>query len=69
MIDLDKVNAQYKDVPCKHCASKSLRVELRLEAKPLGTWSLSGAQMKTVASEWPWMVCDNCHRESRGSYG
>jgi hypothetical protein len=52
--------------PCGH----PLRIELREEiaAKPLGTFSLAGAQMKVSANrvEWPWAVCDNCGRECKG---
>ena len=53
---------------CKHCGEEfPLRVEWRLVAKPLGTWSLAGAQMKTVATNTPFAICDNCGRESQGS--
>lgn len=56
---------------CKHCGPDfPLRIEMRegLEAKPIGTFSLAGAQMKfsAVKREWPYAVCDNCKRESRG---
>lgn len=59
------------DLWCKHCGpSHPLRIEWReiLEAKPIGTFSLAGAGMKVscVKHEWPWAVCDNCGRESRG---
>lgn len=46
-----------------------LRVEWRAEfgAKPVGSFSLAGAQVKfsAVKREWPYAVCDNCKRESR----
>jgi hypothetical protein len=48
------------------CGKNSPRVEWRLEAKPIGTFSLAGQQMKVTATEWPWLVCDGCGRESRG---
>ncbi len=56
---------------CKHCGpDHPLRIEYReqLEAKPLGSFSLAGAQMKfsAVKRQWPWAVCDNCKRESKG---
>lgn len=54
------------DVPCRNCGAYGLRIETRLEALPIGTYSLAGQQMKIAAREWPWMVCDNCKRESRG---
>ncbi len=43
-----------------------LRIEERIEAKPLGTFSLAGAQMKLSGYRWPYAVCDRCGRESRG---
>jgi hypothetical protein len=59
-------------IPCRDCGQATLRLEYRKElvAKPLGTWSLAGAQMKTAAveGEWPWCVCDNCGGESRGKH-
>lgn len=53
--------------PCPDCLRYTLRLELRLEARPLGTWSLSGAQPKTSAIEWPYAVCvaDDCNFETR----
>lgn len=52
---------------CKHCGPEfPLRVEWRLEAKPLGTWSLAGAQMKIVAANTPFAICDSCGRECQG---
>lgn len=42
---------------CKYCGSPDIWVEERPEiiAKPLGTWSLAGAQLKTsaVVTTWP----------------
>lgn len=55
---------------CRHCNTTGrIRVELRLEARPLGSWSLAGAQMKTSAVEHPWAVCGACGHESRGETG
>lgn len=56
---------------CRHCGPDySLRIEYReeLEAKPVGAFSLAGQQIKfsAVKSDWPYAVCDNCGRESRG---
>lgn len=54
---------------CKHCGNP-LRIEWRDEyiAKPLGTYSIAGAQNKVVAHtvQWPWAVCDTCKLESKG---
>jgi hypothetical protein len=57
---------------CKHCGPQQpLRIEMREElvAKPIGTFSLAGQTVKfsTVKRGWPWAVCDNCGRESRGT--
>src|SRR5580693_4085319 len=59
---------------CKHCGPGfALRIEMReeLQAKPLGSFSLAGNQLKfsTIKHDWPWAVCDNCKRESRGTLG
>lgn len=52
---------------CKYCGPDApLRIEYRLVAKPIGTFSLSGVQAKVSAVEWPFAVCDSCGRESRG---
>lgn len=52
---------------CARCNTDgTLRIEYRLEAKPLGTYSLAGAQMKVAATRWPWMVCDACGSTCRG---
>lgn len=56
--------------PCVKCCVAALRVEYRLEleARELGTHSLSGSHMKVSAhgAKWPYVVCDNCGEESRG---
>lgn len=58
------------DVPCTKCGAEKLRIEMRpvLVAKPPGSYSLAGVQMKhsAVAGEWPWMVCDGCGAECEG---
>lgn len=53
--------------PCPTCRNHSLELRMRLEARPLGTWSLSGRQPKTSAVEWPYAVCvtDGCGFETR----
>jgi hypothetical protein len=69
------VNTTVNDFWCKYCGPDyPLRIEYRPErvlvAKPLGTFSLSGQQPKfsVIADtrDWPYAVCDNCKRESRG---
>ena len=54
------------ETPCPACGAVALRVEQRLEAKPIGTWSLAGSQMKVFAGYWPWLVCGACGVEARG---
>lgn len=59
------------DLWCKHCGPEfPLRIEMRevYVAKPLGSFSLAGGQMKVSAIKrrWPYAVCDNCKRESKG---
>jgi hypothetical protein len=57
-------------VQCTRCGVVGqLRIETRLEAKPLGTWSLSGVQTKAVLESCPWMVCDACEAECKGKFG
>lgn len=56
---------------CKHCGPEyPLRIEWReeIEAKKVGEFSLAGVQMKFsgVRRQWPYAVCDNCGRSSRG---
>lgn len=60
---------EYPDVECKYCGHKGIRVEWRLEAKPVGTWSLAGVQKKCLAGEWPYAICNGCGHESRGQRG
>ena len=52
--------------PCRHCGSWNTWIEWRVEAKPLGSHSLSGTQLKVSATTWPYAVCDGCGHESRG---
>ena len=52
--------------PCCYCGSADTWIELRPEAKPIGTFSLAGAHPKVSASTWPYAVCDGCGHVSRG---
>ncbi|GHG59147.1 hypothetical protein GCM10012320_33120 [Sinomonas cellulolyticus] len=52
--------------PCRYCGAWSIFVELRLEARPVGSFSLAGAMPKASASTWPYAVCDACGHGSRG---
>lgn len=51
---------------CRYCGHDVVRVEWRMEALPVGTYSLAGVQAKFAAREWPWAVCCGCGHESRG---
>lgn len=64
----------FHGLPCGECGYPALvlemRAETRLTARPLGSHSLAGAQLKVSAVaasvSWPWCVCRHCGRESRG---
>ena len=51
---------------CKLCGSTDFVVIWRLEARPVGTFSLSGNSMKFSAQQWPYAVCQGCGATSRG---
>lgn len=47
--------------PCLNCNKVgSLSIEIKLVTKPLGTFSLSGAQMKTTGRMLPVIMCSEC---------
>lgn len=47
-----------KTLACPDCGTVgSLALGTRLTARPLGTWSLAGAQLKTSATEIPVLEC------------
>lgn len=48
-------------VPCPQCeAVGTLSVEWRLVARPIGSHSLAGAQVKLSAQNTPHLVCSEC---------
>jgi hypothetical protein len=51
---------------CKRCGSTDFRVVMKLIARPLGSFSLSGQTMKFSAYQWPFAVCQGCGYESEG---
>lgn len=51
---------------CLYCGSADTWVEWRLLARPLGSYSLSGNQMKFSAAAWPYAVCGGCGHVSKG---
>lgn len=56
--------------PCPWCQAPpgALFVSTVLETLPLGTWSLSGQQLKPSAIELPVLVCRLCKRKLTGQY-
>lgn len=58
--------ADVKTTPCPACGEVALRIETRLEARPIGSFSLAGAQLKSSAKEVPWLVCGACGVEAKG---
>lgn len=65
----EPVEAALARVPCPRCDNRTLTLEEKLEARPLGTWSLAGRQVKTSAVWWPYAVCttEGCGFEKRAS--
>ena len=51
---------------CPGCGHEGLRIEWRLAARPVGSYSLSGAQMKVSATRKPVLICDGCGAEAEG---
>ncbi len=61
------LDSDLSHIPCTKChQAGGLRIEMRIEADPLGSSSLAGIMIKTTAREWPWMTCDLCGSECRG---
>jgi len=60
--------ATVEETPCPGCGALALRIEERLEAKPLGTFSLAGQQLKASAWLWPWLVCGACGIQARAKF-
>lgn len=59
------------EVPCPECGvTGKLKVEIRdrFTARPIGTFSLAGSQLKVSAEKvpWPFLVCEGCGFEEAG---
>jgi hypothetical protein len=53
--------------PCPNCGMPgTLSITMKFIARPLGTFSLSGQQMKVAAEERPVLGCSNCPYEVVG---
>ena len=54
---------------CPGCYAKgTLKIISRLQAKPIGEFSLAGNQMKVSAREVPVLVCRACEHEVVGRF-
>ena len=60
------MSAKVEETPCPACGAMALRIEERLTAAEIGTFSLAGQAMKVSASLVPWLVCDGCGIEAKG---
>lgn len=65
MFDVGRPNP-FAGIPCRDCGEPRLKLVWKLEVRPLGTFSLAGAQLKASAREHPYCVCEGCGAESRG---
>lgn len=57
-------NNKLRSIACPACGSVgSIKLGTTLVARPLGSWSLSGQQLKVSARETPALVCTTpgCH--------
>lgn len=58
--------------PCPGCGVRALELIQRLEARPIGTWSLAGIQPKVTVRPWPHVRCSvdrgGCGIEARGRF-
>lgn len=52
--------ASIEDTPCPACGEKKLAITMRVRVKPLGTFSLPGAQLKFPGIRWPYLMCEGC---------
>lgn len=55
--------------PCPWCTEQGgLEICLRLKAKPIGSFSLAGAQVKVSATSTPVLCCSRCKWELDGKF-
>lgn len=52
------------DQECPHCGEVGFEVTWRLRARPIGSFSLAGSQMKVSAREVPHIKCRHCGVEA-----
>jgi len=58
------------ETPCPKCGAEppTLIIEERFHAKPMGTYSLAGGQVKTSGWMLPTLMCKNCDLHIAGKY-
>ena len=58
-----------EETPCPTCNRVgTLYVEVKLVAKPIGSFSLAGAQTKVTAESKPFLLCSVCHFTKMGKF-
>lgn len=57
-------------IPCPSCGAEPgcLSITETLVARPLGSWSLAGAQLKTSARSQPVLTCSACPLRVTGTF-
>lgn len=72
-IDRAVVNARLEkmveEMPCPKCGELGMTLTWQLTARPLGTFSLSGSQLKFSATEIPVIYCPHCGLYAEGNLG
>ena len=66
MSERERLEAWAAEQDCPACGHHGLVIEWRLTAKPIGSFSLAGAQMNVSATERPWIRCPECGVEAEG---
>lgn len=56
----ERSRALLAETPCPSCGQAGLSIDLRLQCKPIGTFSLAGAGLKFSATERPVLSCTHC---------
>lgn len=68
-IDFDKHAAKISRQPCPDCGSVgTMLLGQELVAKPLGTYSIAGAQTKVVAQTKYTITCEECGWKRYGKF-
>lgn len=67
--DETTMSGTINETPCPKCeAANVLYVDINFVAKPIGTFSLSGSQMKVSGRERPVLKCRNCDFNLPGEF-